>query len=87
MVLMMKAAAARAIGPIIDPKVIVAIWSIGQELARLRAVVIPNDERALRHWREWSTRVDIEEVDWQDHRMLAALVGPLRRIDPNYPMR
>ena len=51
----------------------------------LHAILNPDDQQALTSWHLWSSQVDIEVIDWQDHRMLAAFVGRLRKLDPQYP--
>ena len=60
-------------------------WPKGRDLELLTAILSPDDQQALASWRLWSSQVDIEIIDWQDHRMLAAFVGRLRKLDPQYP--
>ena len=60
-------------------------WPMGRDLELLTAILSPDDQLALANWRQWLSQTDIEIIDWQDHRMLAAFVGRLRKLDPQYP--
>jgi Uncharacterised nucleotidyltransferase len=60
-------------------------WPTGLDLELLRANLLASDEDALRSWNSWFSQIDIENVDWQDHRMVAAFVSRLRKLDPDFP--
>lgn len=60
-------------------------WPKGRDFELLTAILSADDHQALANWRHWLSQTDIEIIDWQDHRMLAAFVGRLRKLDPQYP--
>ncbi len=59
-------------------------WPKGSELELLSAILCQDDQQAMANWHKWLAQVDIETIDWQDHRMLAAFVGRLRKLEPDY---
>jgi hypothetical protein len=62
------------------------VWPQGDLNLLLGAAFLP-DAEALRYWREWKRQRNIEDVSWEEHKLLARIAGRLARIDPDCPYR
>lgn len=62
------------------------VWPEGDLNLLLGAAFLP-DAQALRCWQEWKRKRDIEDVSWEEHKLLARIAGRLVRIDPGCPCR
>lgn len=62
------------------------VWPKGELNLLLGAAFLP-DAEALRCWQEWQRKRDIEDVSWEEHKLLARIAGRLARIDPECPYR
>lgn len=62
------------------------IWPRGDLDLLLGAAFLP-DAQALNCWQAWKRQRDIEDVSWEEHKLLARIAGRLARIDPGCPYR
>lgn len=62
------------------------IWPRGDLNLLLGAAFLP-DAEALNCWQTWKRQRDIEDVSWEEHKLLARIAGRLARIDPDCPYR
>lgn len=62
------------------------IWPRGALDLLLGAAFLP-DVEALRCWQDWKRKRDIEDVTWEEHKLLARIAGRLARIAPDCPYR
>ena len=59
-------------------------WPGSVDVELLKAIFSMDDMDALGHWHAWSSVIEIDLLDWQSHRLLAAFVGRARKIDPDF---
>lgn len=62
------------------------IWPRG-DLDLLLGAAFLSDAEALNSWQSWKRKRDIEDVSWEEHKLLARIAGRLTRIDPDCPYR
>lgn len=62
------------------------IWPRGDLDLLLGAAFLP-DAEALRCWQDWKRKRDIEDVSWEEHKLLARIAARLARIEPECPYR
>lgn len=61
-------------------------WPKGDLDLLLRTALLP-PPRARRHWEAWKARRNIDDVSWEEHKVLAPLAGRLREVAPDCPLR
>ncbi|HUD52691.1 nucleotidyltransferase family protein [Parvibaculum sp.] len=61
-------------------------WPGGDADLLLRTVLLP-DERAAESWRRWKARRNLDDVTWDEHKLLAPVAARLASIDPACPYR
>lgn len=61
-------------------------WPRGDLDLLLKTVLLP-DAQAAECWQRWKARRDLDDVTWEEHKLLAPVAARLASIDPACPYR